>query len=144
MADPRANDDQNRSPLRRRGREAGGLRATRIKVSYNDAELTIVREAADRENQAVAAWVGSVALDVATEKVVPVSADSKDVIGEFIQARNQLARIGNNANQIAKALNSDGTVTADQLAAVLLSVERAIRRMDEATRQVMRERQARS
>ncbi|WP_327286655.1 plasmid mobilization relaxosome protein MobC [Streptomyces sp. NBC_01205] len=144
MADPQAGDNEHRSPVRRRGRETAGPRATRIKVSYNDAELTIVREAADRDNQAVASWVGSAALDVATEKVVPVSADSRDVVAELIQARQQAARIGNNVNQMARTLNAGGTVTDAQLAALSVAAERAIRRLDEATRQVMRERRPRA
>ncbi|MDH6545554.1 uncharacterized protein (DUF1778 family) [Streptomyces sp. SPB4] len=144
MADPRADDDEHRSPVRRRGRETGGPRATRIKVSYNDAELTIIREAADRDNQAVSAWVGSAALDVATEKVVPVSADARDLIAELIQARQQAARIGNNVNQMARAENAGGTVAEAQLGAVLAAAEQVIRRLDEATRQIMRERRPRA
>ncbi|MFP8886800.1 plasmid mobilization relaxosome protein MobC [Streptomyces mangrovi] len=144
MAEPSAADDQHRTPARYRGHEPAGRRNTRIKVSYNETELAIVREAAARDNQALAAWVGAVALDVAAEKVVPVSADARDAVAEFIRARNQVSRIGNNVNQIAKALNADGTVTAAQIETALDAAHRAIRRMDEATRQVMRERQPRS
>ncbi|MFZ3476063.1 plasmid mobilization relaxosome protein MobC [Streptomyces sp. 2.9] len=144
MAEPAADSGQRESPVRRRGREASGARSKRFLVSYNEAELTIIREAAERDNQAVAAWVGSAALDVATEKVVPVSADSRDVVAELIQARQQAARIGNNVNQMARTLNAGGTVTEAQLAAVAGAAEQAIRRLDEATRQVMRERRPRA
>ncbi|WP_374987219.1 plasmid mobilization relaxosome protein MobC [Streptomyces fradiae] len=113
-------------------------------MSYNDDELSIVREAASRDNQAVAAWVGSAALSVAAEKVVPVSADARDVVAELIQARQQAARIGNNVNQVARTLNAGGTVTGAQLDALSAAAERAIRRLDEATRQVMRERRPRT
>jgi len=112
-------------------------------VSYNDSELAIVTEAATRDNQALASWVGATALNVAKEKVVPVSTDSRDVLAELIQARNQASRIGNNVNQIAKALNADGTVTGAQLTATMEAIVKAIQRMDEATRQVMRERRPR-
>ncbi|MFF4456747.1 hypothetical protein [Streptomyces goshikiensis] len=113
-------------------------------MSYNEAELAIVREAADRDNTALASWVGSAGLDVATERVVPVSVDARDVVGELIQARNQVSRVGIDVSQIAKALNADGTVIPLQLEAALETVEKAIRRVDEATRQVMRERRPRS
>ncbi|MFE1075125.1 plasmid mobilization relaxosome protein MobC [Streptomyces sp. NPDC058783] len=113
-------------------------------MSYNDTELAIVNEAAHRDNQALASWVSAAALNVAKEKVVPVSLDARDVLAELIQARNQASRIGNNVNQIAKALNADGTVTGDQLAATLDAILKAMQRMDEATRQVMRERRPRS
>ncbi|MFE0453098.1 plasmid mobilization relaxosome protein MobC [Streptomyces sp. NPDC058914] len=143
MAEPAAADGQRRPTIRRREREAGGRRSNRFLVSYNDAELAIVRAAAERDNQALASWVGSAALDVATEKVVPVSADTKDVLQELIQSRGQLRRIGNNLNQVAHVLNSDGEVTDAQVKAVLEYVQAAVRRVDEATLQVMRERRPR-
>ncbi|MGW3200028.1 plasmid mobilization relaxosome protein MobC [Streptomyces sp. NPDC001118] len=115
-----------------------------MKVSYNDAELKIIRAAAERDNTALASWVGNAALAVAKETVVPVSADAKDVVQEVIRSRVQLSRVGNNLNQIARVLNSDGTVTEEQLIAVLNAVEAAIRRSDAATLQLMRERQPRS
>lgn len=130
-------------PVRRRGHEAGGRRDNRIKVAYNDDELAIVQAAAERENQALTAWIGRTSLVAATEKLVPVSTDAKDVISELVQGRNQLSRIGNNLNQVAKALNSDAVVSDAQLRAVLGAVEAAARRVDEATLQVMRERKSR-
>lgn len=146
MTEPPAADGRRRSSersARYREREADGRRDKRLKVSYTDTELTIVREAAARDNQALAAWVGNAALNVAKEKVVPVSVDARDLIAELIQARNQASRIGNNVNQIAKALNADGTVTSAQLVATLDAILKAVRRMDEATLQVMRERRPR-
>ncbi|MEV5774242.1 plasmid mobilization relaxosome protein MobC [Streptomyces antimycoticus] len=144
MNDPLADEKTSRASIRRRGREPGGPRSHRFKVSFNDAELAIVKEAADRENQALASWVGQAALAVATELVVPVSADAKVVLHELIRSRGQLRRIGNNLNQVAYALNSEGEVTDAQIKAVLARVHEAVRHVDEATLQVMRERQPRS
>lgn len=147
MAEPPAADGRRRSSdrsARYREREADGRRDKRLKVSYTDTELTIIREAAARDNQALAAWVGNTALNVAKEKVVPVSVDARDLIAELIQARNQASRIGNNVNQMTKALNADGTVTGAQLAAALDAIRQTMRRMDEATLQMMRERRPRS
>lgn len=144
MAEPPAADGRRRAPKRRREREAEGRRTNRFLVSYNDTELAIVTEAAARDNQALASWVSVAALKVAKEKVVPVSVDARDLIAELIQSRNQASRIGNNLNQVAKALNADGTVTDAQLAATLDAILKAMQRMDEATRQVMRERRPRS
>lgn len=147
VAEPEAPGGRRRPSVKRaryREREADGRRENRLKVSYTDTELTIVREAATRDNEALAAWVGRAALDVATEKVVPVSVDAREVLAELIQARNQVSRIGNNVNQMAKALNADGTVTGNQLLAAMEAVLKSVRRMDEATLQVMRERRPRS
>ncbi|MFE4581192.1 plasmid mobilization relaxosome protein MobC [Streptomyces chartreusis] len=144
MAEPAAADDRHRRRVRRREHEAGGPRTTRVKVSYNDDELTIIRAAAEHDSTALAAWVGNAALAVAKETVVPVSADAKEVVQEVIRSRVQLSRIGNNLNQVARVLNSDGTVTDPQLSALLGAVEAAIKRLDVATLQLMRERQPRS
>ncbi|MBC2869855.1 MobC family plasmid mobilization relaxosome protein [Streptomyces mexicanus] len=144
MAEQPAADGRRRVPKRRREREPAGRRTNRFLVSYNDSELAIVTEAATRDNQALASWVSATALSVAKEKVIPVSVDARDVLVELIQARNQVSRIGNNVNQIAKALNADGTATEAQLKATMDAIVKAIQRMDEATLQVMRERQPRS
>ncbi|MDG5807873.1 plasmid mobilization relaxosome protein MobC [Streptomyces ossamyceticus] len=106
--------------------------------------MKILRAAAERDDTALAAWVGNAALAVAKETVVPVSADAKEVMQEVIRSRVQMSRAGNNLNQIARVLNSGGTVTDAQLVAVLAAVEAAIRRSDEATLQLMRERRPRS
>ncbi|MFB7090794.1 hypothetical protein [Streptomyces sp. NPDC056296] len=145
MDESSAEETLSHVSVRRRGREPGGPRAHRIKVSFNDPELAIVQEAADRENQALASWVGQVSLAVATELVVPVSADAKEVLQELIQSRGQLRRIGDNLDRVAYALNPDeGEVTDTQLKAVLARVDEAVRRVDEATLQVMRERRPRA
>ncbi|MGW3154584.1 plasmid mobilization relaxosome protein MobC [Streptomyces sp. NPDC001089] len=138
---------EKKRPARRRQRDVGSSsprRTHRVNLAYNDSELQILSAAAARAGLAPAAWAAEAALAVATEAVVPVPADSKEVLAEFIKARNQVSRIGNNANQIARALNSDGTVEGSQLAAVLDAVRKAIKRIDDATLQVMRERRPRS
>lgn len=144
MDKPPADQEGARVPVRRRGREPGGPRSQRFKVSFNDAELAIVQEAAERENQALAAWVGEVSLAVATERVVPVSPDARKVLQELIQTRGQLRRVGNNLNQVAYVLNAEGEMTDAQIKAVLALVNETVRRVDEATLQVMRERRPRS
>ncbi|WP_436848165.1 MobC family plasmid mobilization relaxosome protein [Streptomyces collinus] len=144
VAEPSTAGGGRQAPVRRREREDAGPRDIRVKVSYNETELSILREAAGRDNQALAAWIADAALDVAAEKVVPVSVDARDIVAELIEARRQAARIGNNLNQIAKALNADGTVTAAQVEAAMEAGRRAIQRLDEATLQVMRERRPRA
>ncbi|MEU5164296.1 plasmid mobilization relaxosome protein MobC [Streptomyces sp. NPDC020875] len=113
-------------------------------MSFNDPELAILSEAAERDHQALASWVANAALDVAAERVVPVSADARDVLAELVRARNHASRVGNNVNQIAKALNAEGVVTDAQLVAALKAVLESVKRLDEATLQVMRERRPRS
>ncbi|WP_344430747.1 plasmid mobilization relaxosome protein MobC [Streptomyces lavendulocolor] len=134
--------------VRRRQRDPDAApserRSNRVNLAYNDAELTVLTAAAARAGMAPAAWAADAALSVAKEVFVPVATGTKEVLAEFIQARNQVARIGNNVNQIAKALNADDdATTSEQIAAALRVVETAVRRMDEATQMVMRERRPR-
>lgn len=152
---PTAKKPQKKRP-RRRARESGGPRSNRFLVSYNDDELAVLLEAAARDNAALASWVADAAFAVAAGVVVPVSADSKEVLKEQVNSRSQVARIGNNLNQMQRILNSADTpsvahwtasdvdVTAAQVQSVLALVERAVKRLDEATLQVMRERRPRS
>nr|WP_229910692.1 plasmid mobilization relaxosome protein MobC [Streptomyces fumanus] len=112
-------------------------------MSYNEDEHAIVKAAAERERLATASWIGRVSLDVAEEIVVPTPVNAKAVVAELIEARKQLRRIGVNYNQIAKVLNSDGVVTDREMLAVHQALLAAIRRLDEATLQVMRERKER-
>lgn len=103
----------------------------------------MVTAAAARENMTPGAWTSRVAVAVAEETLIPVSTDHRQVLEEFIRAREQLRRIGNNLNQVAYALNADGAVTDAQLRAVLERVEVAVAQVDAGTVQVMRERVAR-
>ncbi|MFG2884871.1 hypothetical protein ACGFYV_21715 [Streptomyces sp. NPDC048297] len=73
-----------------------------------------------------------------------MSADAKDVLQELLRSRGRLGRAGNNLDQVARVLNSDGTVTDEQLSAFFEALLEAIRRVDEATLHVMRERRPRS
>ncbi|AKZ59531.1 hypothetical protein SAM23877_6486 [Streptomyces ambofaciens ATCC 23877] len=152
---PRARKPQKERP-RRRARESGGPRSNRFLVSYNDDELAVLLEAAARDNSALASWVADNALQVAAGILVPVSADAKEVLREQVNARAQAARIGNKLDQMRRSLNAvDGTavahwdaddneVTAAQVQRILTMVETAVRHLDEATLQVMRERRPRA
>ncbi|MFF3958804.1 hypothetical protein ACFYY1_37215 [Streptomyces sp. NPDC001890] len=147
MAEPQAAGGRRRSSdrsARYREREADGRRNNRLKVSYTDTELAIVREAAARDNQALASWVAAAALAVAAEVVVPVSPNAKDVLAELVRATTQLARVGNNHNQIAKIRNAEGRVSSEHEDAVNVALVKAIGQLHAATLQVMRERQPRS
>ncbi|WP_433860267.1 plasmid mobilization relaxosome protein MobC [Streptomyces kronopolitis] len=75
--------------------------------------------------------------------LTPIPTTTRDELRELLEARTVLTRIGNNLNQLARARNSGGDVTDEQLHAVLERVEAAVRRMDEATIVNMRRRRRR-
>ncbi|MFE1230577.1 hypothetical protein [Streptomyces sp. NPDC058745] len=116
-----------------------------MKVSYNQAELATVQEAASRENQALAAWVARAALEVAAESIVPVSVDAREVLQELIRSRGQLQRVVSSLDQVVSSrANPDEDETDLDLRTILSAVQAAVQRVDQATLQVMRERRPRS
>lgn len=126
---------------RRRAAQRQAPRSNRVNLAYNDVELTFVREAAQRDGMALSAWTARSALAVAKELLVPVSADARDVLVELVRARGELVRV-------AGALEGSGSLAGGPAAGgavpVMELVEEAVRRVDRATLQVMRERVARS
>ncbi|MBV2155093.1 hypothetical protein [Kitasatospora sp. SUK 42] len=120
---------------RRRERQMRSPRSRRVNLAYNDAELTIVQEAAKRDGMAVSAWVARKALAVAKDQLVPVSADAREVLEELIRSRGELVRIGESVGSIGPV--DPGTRPTTRL------VEEAVRRVDRATVQLMRERASR-
>ncbi|MFD7454125.1 hypothetical protein [Kitasatospora sp. NPDC059827] len=118
---------------RRRERQTQSPRSNRVNLAYDDVELTIVREAAKRDGMAVSAWAARKALAVAKDQLVPVSADARDVLAELIRSRGELVRL------CASIGLSDDNATHP----IVPLVEEAVRRVDRATLQVMRERASR-
>lgn len=118
---------------RRRERQMGSPRSRRVNLAYNEAELTIVLEAAKRDGMVVSAWVARKALEVAKDRLVPVSADAREVLVELIRSRGELVRIG-------EWLGSTGLV---DVGAATRLVQEAVQRVDRATLQLMRERASR-
>ncbi|MET8540260.1 hypothetical protein ABZW03_06340 [Kitasatospora sp. NPDC004799] len=118
---------------RRRERQTQSPRSNRVNLAYNDAELTIVQEAAKRDGMAVSAWVARKALAVAKDQLVPVSADAREVLAELIRSRGELVRVGESVASISTSGAEPGTRL----------IEEAVRRVDRATLQLMRERAAR-
>lgn len=103
--------------------------------------MDCVQEAAAREGMAPAAWAARVVLAAAKADGGPApGASASETLQELIATRVQLVRVGNNNNQIARTRNSDGQVPDAVHDAINERVLAAVERVDEATRQVMRER----
>lgn len=135
------NVERGRGP-RRRERGATGPRVNRLKISYNDTELALVLAAAERDHTAPASWIGHTALAVASEILVPVSADANDVLRELIRARNQLLNAGRDVTQAASTMGASDA-HCSELQTALRAFQDTVRRVDAATVQVMRERRRR-
>ncbi|RMI46730.1 plasmid mobilization relaxosome protein MobC [Streptomyces triticirhizae] len=61
----------------------------------------------------------------------------RELITEFFAVRRNLRQVGNNLNQIAKAINS-GSEAPPQTDTVLVAVESAVRRIDAIVDMVLR------
>ncbi|MEU4730731.1 hypothetical protein [Streptomyces sp. NPDC023588] len=114
-----------------------------MSLSFNDAELEVVRLAAGREGMSPASWAGRQVMAVAQHVLVPVSRDAGDVLRELIQARVHL-RETVTALRALTDTGPPGSGVPESAATVVEEALKAVARVDEATAQVMRERRPRS
>lgn len=111
---------------RRRQQNVAGGRAVRREVTLTplqDGQLTVAAERAGRTVPAFLVESGLKAGGFQTET------ERRESIFALFQLREQLARIGNNLNQMARLLNSEGEVDAD-LRATLADVREKISAVD--------------
>lgn len=132
---------------RRRERLTSAPRGRRVNLSFNDAELEVVRLAAGREGMSPASWAGRQVMAVAQHVLVPVSRDAGDVLRELIQARVHLRETVSALRALTATAAAVGEPAAgawESAAVVVGEALRAVARVDEATVRVMRERRPRS
>ncbi|MEU4029174.1 hypothetical protein [Streptomyces anulatus] len=147
----------------RRERHQTETRDKRLYVTFSATELAVVQTAAGREHMAPAAWAGRQLMAVAQHTLIPVSADTGDVLRELIRSRAHLQEtltalrtltapavpfpvvLGTPADRPRAALpNAAAPVLPEKVRVVLEAALEAVRRVDEATVQVMRERRSRT
>ncbi|WP_331761662.1 hypothetical protein OH797_38010 (plasmid) [Streptomyces anulatus] len=153
----------DKGPLRRE-RQPGNVRANRVNMSFNDTELSVVSAAANRDGElALGAWAARQVMAVAQHTLIPVSADTGDVLRELIRSRAHLQEtltalralttptvpfpvvLGTPADRPRAALpNAFAPVLPETVRVVVEAALGAVRRVDEATVRVMRERRPRS
>jgi hypothetical protein len=98
-----------------------------------------VKAAADHTGASLAKFMAQASLAAAHDinRVAANLLDLRGTIRELVATRTELARIGNNVNQIARALNAGGDPVGVE--ATLVAVRRAAARA-EAAAQVLAER----
>ncbi|WP_404950796.1 hypothetical protein HFP69_35200 [Streptomyces sp. ARC12] len=147
----------DKGPLRR-DRQPGNVRANRVNMSFNDTELSVVSAAANRDGDlALGAWAARQVMAVAQHTLIPVSADTGDVLRELIGSRAHLQEtltaptvpfpvaFTAPADRPCAALpTAAAPVLPETVRVVVEETLSAVRRVDEATVQVMRERRPRS
>ncbi|WP_165984071.1 MobC family plasmid mobilization relaxosome protein [Streptomyces sp. YIM 98790] len=130
-------------PARRRLRQPR-LRGDRICPRYSPQEKQEILAAARRSGMPAGGFVAAASLAAArSDNPEAAVAHHRRTVRELMASNRQLAAIGNNVNQIARHLNSDGDKPA--LAAfqhLIALVEAAIAGVDEAVGHVVRGRDA--
>ncbi|MFI9772805.1 MobC family plasmid mobilization relaxosome protein [Streptomyces sp. NPDC052415] len=125
---------------RRRTRRNDEPRPHRMNLRLGDDEKAAIEAAATLARKTPTSYATDVVLAVAMGSLTPIPTTYREELRELVDARTALTRIGSNLNQIARAVNSGGDVTQEQLDAVLARVGEAVRRVDEATIVNMRRR----
>ena len=109
-----------------------------LSVRFADGELAEVRTAAERIGMATSAWVGKLAIDAAEHRTVPPGWQYREVMTELTRLRSQITWVGNNVNQIARAINS-GIVPDMELQPVLDRLQEVVSSIEQAAEQVRRQ-----
>ncbi|WP_371675913.1 plasmid mobilization relaxosome protein MobC [Streptomyces sp. NBC_01276] len=104
-------------------------------VRANDNEHALVAIAAKAVGVTVAGFFAKAALSAAHDpgNSVAAIAGRRETVTELFSARRHLGQIGNNLNQLTRAVNSGVQPTDAQINAVLDSVRRATARVQDAT-----------
>ncbi|WP_326692317.1 MobC family plasmid mobilization relaxosome protein [Streptomyces sp. NBC_01795] len=111
-------------PRLRQSQQRDRVRSVRLTAD----ELTDVQRAAEAMGLRVAGFLADAAVAVARAQDGPHTwlMDQRALVEELMRASAQLARVGNNLNQVARALNSGGETpyAEDALARVLRAAAR--------------------
>ncbi len=112
-------------------------RARTMTVRFMDSERATVRAAAERAGMAASAWVGELAVDAAEHRAMPPGWLHRDVMTELVHLRSQIVWVGNNVNQIARAINS-GIVPDMDLQPVLARLTEVVDSIEQTAEKVRR------
>lgn len=122
-------------PRIRRRTHKHGQRSKVCSVRVNDDEHALVASAAKAVGVTVAGFFAKAALRAALDPHTSAAAIAgrRETVTELFAARRHLGQIGNNLNQLTRAVNSGGQPTDTELDAVLVAVRRASARVQDAT-----------
>ncbi|MEC3995892.1 MobC family plasmid mobilization relaxosome protein [Actinacidiphila sp. DG2A-62] len=127
---PRAAPTRTRPQRRTRTRQNKQRAAVSVRLSTT--ERTHLKAAADHTGASLAKFMAQASLAAAHDinHVAANLLDLRGTIRELVAARTDLARIGNNVNQIARAVNSGGDPIGAE--AALADVRRVAARLETA------------
>ncbi|MFB7255092.1 plasmid mobilization protein [Streptomyces nojiriensis] len=108
-------------------------------VRMSDDELALVATAAKTAGVTLAGFFARAALSASRDPQTSTAAIAgrREMVAELFAARRHLGQIGNNLNQLTRAINSGAQPPDAQLDAVLDAVHRASARVQGATDQLL-------
>ncbi|MFD9796796.1 plasmid mobilization relaxosome protein MobC [Streptomyces sp. NPDC059070] len=111
-------------------------------VRLNDTEKSLLATAAAAARTSLPAFLARSALAAARdpEHAVGAIAGERELISELFAARRHLGHVGNNLNQLTRAVNSGDQPGDAHLDAVLTAVRRATGRVQAATDRLLEHR----
>ncbi|WP_239157971.1 plasmid mobilization relaxosome protein MobC [Streptomyces sp. SID13726] len=114
----------------------------RVHVTYvrlNDREKAVLTAAAAAARASLPAFLARSGLVAAhdLDNTAAAIAGRRETVSELFAARRHLNQVGNNLNQVAKAVNS-GAWPAE-MDAVIAATHRAVQRVQDATDQLLRQ-----
>jgi uncharacterized protein (DUF1778 family) len=119
------------NPRKRSPQKNKRARICNIRLSDDEwSRLTIAARTSRKSLPAYLVRAGLAAADD-SENTAAVIAGHRDLTAELFAARRHLGQVGNNLNQIARAINSGGQPA--ELDAVVSAVQRAVARVQAAT-----------
>lgn len=124
---------------KRQANQAGGRPVQRL-LRLTEAENLELGVAAERDGKTVQRFVVEAGLGRA-RGVDPGQA--RETITALFGVQHQLAKVGNNVNQLARHANATGEVLGAELAEELRALRAALKRLDEVVDQVSLEARAR-
>ncbi|OII62895.1 hypothetical protein BJP39_10305 [Streptomyces sp. CC77] len=130
---PRSHATAASNPIARKRSPQKTKRARICNVRLSEDEWTRLTAAARTSRKSLPAYLVRAGLAAAddSENTAALIAGHRDLIAELFAARRHLGQVGNNLNQVARAINSGGQPA--ELDAVVSAVQRAVARVQSVT-----------
>ncbi|MFD4767199.1 MobC family plasmid mobilization relaxosome protein [Streptomyces niveus] len=129
--------DAKKSSRKRSPKPPAHKRVHVCSVRLNDNEKAVLDAAAAVTRTSLPAYLARSGLAAAQDldNTAAAIAGRRELVAELFAARRHLGQVGNNLNQITRALNSGGQPA--ELDAVITATTRAVQRVQDATDQLL-------
>ncbi|MEI5100953.1 plasmid mobilization relaxosome protein MobC [Streptomyces sp. PmtG] len=137
---PRRQHHAPKKTARKRSPKTGAdKRVHVIYVRLNDSEKSVLSAAASAARTSLPAFLARSGLAAAhdLDNTAAAIAGRRETVSELFAARRHLHQVGNNLNQVARAINSGAW--PPELDTVLAATQRAVQRVQDATDQLLKQ-----